>query len=91
MAGIIVPVTLEDRVAVAKAIEELNSIQHIRYMSRAMLLNSAGVKDTKLRAILQRMVDAGEITQYQLTDTKKPRYYYTLTEKGRELLGAQKK
>lgn len=90
MSNIIVPVAMEDRVAVAKGIQELNGIQHIKYMSRAMLVNCSGIKDTKLRATLQAMVDDKQIEQYQITENKKlQRYYYTLTAEGSKLLEPQ--
>lgn len=77
----------EDKRAVAKAIEELNSLQHVRYMSRSMITNTSLVKDTKLRVVLQDMLDDGELTQYQATQNPRlQRYYYVLTEKGRKLL-----
>ena len=90
MSNIIVPVTIGDRIAVAKAIQELNNIQHIKYMSRSMLANCSGIKDTKLRATLQAMVDDKQIEQYQITENKKlQRYYYTLTPEGAKLLRPQ--
>lgn len=72
---------------VAAAVQQLNEIQHIRYMSRSMLVAASGLKDSKLRAVLQDMIDCGELVQYAATDNPaRQRWYYVLTAAGKELL-----
>lgn len=87
MAEITIKVSDEERKKLAAAVEELNKISHVRYMSRTMLANTAGIKETKVRAVLQEMIDRGELTQYAATQNEKlQRYYYVLTDAGRTLL-----
>lgn len=72
---------------VAAAVQQLNEIQHIKYMSRSMLVAASGLKDSKLRAVLQDMIDCGELVQYAATDNPaRQRWYYVLTKAGKELL-----
>lgn len=87
MFNIKITVSEDELVALAKAIKELNSIQHLRYMSRAMLANTSGIKDTKVRAVLQELLDKQLATQYAATQNPKlQRYYYVLTDAGEKLL-----
>lgn len=88
MAEITIKISDEETVAMARAIVQLNEIQHLRYMSRSMLSAASGIKDSKVRAALQEMVDKGYIEQYAVTtNLKRQRYYYVLTAAGKELLG----
>ena len=88
MAEITIRISDEEVVAMARAITLLNEIQHLRYMSRSMLSAASGIKDSKVRAALQEMVDKGYIEQYAVTtNLKRQRYYYVLTDAGKELLG----
>lgn len=88
MAEITIRISDEEEVAMARAITLLNEIQHLRYMSRSMLSAASGIKDSKVRAALQEMVDKGYIEQYAVTtNLKRQRYYYVLTDAGKELLG----
>lgn len=87
MAEITIRISDEEVVAMARAITLLNEIQHLRYMSRSMLSAASGIKDSKVRATLQEMVDRGYIEQYAVTtNLKRQRYYYVLTDVGKELL-----
>lgn len=87
MAEFRIGVTDAERRAVARAINKLNNIQHIIYMSRNMIAETSGIKSTKVRVILQDMLDAGELTQYAVTQNRRlQRYYYVLTEYGKALL-----
>ena len=88
MAEITIRISDEEVVAMARAITLLNEIQHLRYMSRSMLSAASGIKDSKVRAALQEMVDKGYIEQYVVTtNLKRQRYYFVLTGAGKELLG----
>lgn len=79
--------TKEERIAVAKAVAQLNEVPHISYMSRNMLAETSGVNTNKVRIVLQDMLDDNELTQYAVTQNPKlQRYYYVLTEAGKELL-----
>ena len=87
MAEITIRISDEEVVAMARAIMLLNEIQHLRYMSRSMLSAASGIKDSKVRVALQEMVDKGYIEQYAITtNLKRQRYYYVLTDAGKELL-----
>lgn len=72
---------------VAAAVQQLNEIQHIKYMSRSMLAAASGLKDSKIRAVLQDMINCGELMQYAATENPaRQRWYYVLTEAGKRLL-----
>ena len=87
MADFKIPVSSEERVAVAKAIAELGTLTHVKSMSRTIIANSASIKETKVRAVLQDMLDLKEIDQYLTTDNpKRQRYFFKLTAKGLLLL-----
>lgn len=87
MAEIIIRISDEELVAMARAIMQLNEIRHLRYMPRSMLSAASGIKDSKVRVALQEMVDKGYIEQYAVTtNLKRQRYYYVLTDAGKELL-----
>lgn len=87
MAEITIRVSDAETVAMAGAIMQLNGIQHLRYMSRSMLSAASGIKDSKVRAALQDMIDKGYVEQYAVTSNlKRQRYYYVLTAAGKELL-----
>lgn len=87
MAEFKIGVTDAERRAVARAVSELNNIQHVSYMSRNMIAETSGIKSTKVRVVLQDMLDAGELTQYAVTQNRKlQRYYYVLTDAGKALL-----
>lgn len=87
MAFIDIPISEEERKAVAKAINEHMLARHITYMSRSSLAKTACVKDSKLRVILQDMVDNGLVIQYVLTENPhRQRYMFVLTDTGKALL-----
>lgn len=86
MAEFVIRVSDEELAAMARAITQLNAITHLRYMSRSMLAAASGIKETKVRAVLQDMLDKGYATQYAVTtNLKRQRYYYVLTEAGKAL------
>jgi ribosomal protein S25 len=76
-----IPIHDHEKQAVLDAIKQLNSIPHLRYMSQAMIANSAGIKATKTRAVLATLIEEGRITQYAATDNPKlQRFYYVINE-----------
>lgn len=75
--------TAEEKEAVLNAIVDLNAIQHLRYMSQAMIAESSGVKETKVRAVLADLLAEQAITQIKLPGSRQvPRYYYVITDIG---------
>lgn len=86
---ITIPVTDEERVATLKAIEQLNDIRHLRYMSAGMISETCRIKQTKLRAVLTDLQESGLLEKLQATNNPKlQRYYYVITDKGRALMTA---
>ena len=85
--GFVVPVSDDERVATIKAIDELNAIEHVKYMSLSMLADTAGIKQTKMRHVLDDLMQSGSITRYIASENiKLPRYYYVVEAPGRELV-----
>lgn len=87
LAQINIPVSDEERTAVAQAIAALLKLEHVSYMSRAMLTETSGIKDTKLRIVLQDMLDHKLIEMHPITDNpKRQRYLFVLTDAGKQLI-----
>lgn len=85
--GFVVPVSDDERVATIKAIDELNAIEHVKYMSLSMVADAAGIKQTKIRHVLDDLMLSGSITRYIASENiKLPRYYYVVEAPGRELV-----
>lgn len=85
--GFVVPVSDDERVATIKAIDGLNAIEHVKYMSLSMLADIAGIKQTKMRHVLDDLMQSGRITRYIASENiKLPRYYYVVELSGRELV-----
>ena len=81
MAEFEIKVSQEEKDAVVAAVERLIAIPHINKMSQAMIANTAGIKATKIRAILQELLDEGRLIQYAATDNPKlQRYFYVVSE-----------
>ncbi len=75
--------TDNEKLAVLRAIKELNEIQHLKYMSQAMLATHSGLKPTKVRIVLTDLIEEGKITQYSTTENKRlQRFYYVINESG---------
>lgn len=78
---ITIPVHEEEKLAVIESIKQLNDVRHLKYMSQAMIANGAGIKATKVRAVLMALIEEGRITQYAATDNPKlQRFYYVVNE-----------
>ena len=85
--GFVVPVSDDERMATIKAIDELNAIEHVKYISLSMLADTAGIKQTKVRHVLDDLVQSSSITRYIASENiKLPRYYYVVEAPGRELV-----
>lgn len=85
--GFVVPVSDDERVATIKAIDELSAIEHVKYMSLSMVADAAGIKQTKIRHVLDDLMLSGSITRYIVSENiKLPRYYYVVEAPGRELV-----
>lgn len=79
MALFDIEVSDEEKALVIAAIKTLNDIPHIRYMSQSMIASAAGIKATKVRAVLAELIKEDAIIQYAATENKKlQRYYYTI-------------
>lgn len=86
MTAFNIPVVPEDKVAVAKAVLELGALKHLKYMTYDMLAQITHFKPSKIRNILQDMLDAKEVSLYEIPCIgKKKRYIYFLTETGKLL------
>lgn len=87
---IIVKVNDEERIKVLQAITALNDISHVKHMSQTMISTAAGIKPTKVRAVLVELVNEELIVQYNASDNARiARYYYAVTDAGKELMNGQ--
>lgn len=83
MASINIPTSEQEHYQVIQAVMHLNNLRHVKYMSHAGLAETAGLKATKVRLVLKDLIDAGLLTQYQVSKNKRvQRYYYVLTPMG---------
>lgn len=84
---ITIPVSEDERVDTLEAILKLNAVQHLKSMSQAIIAETANIKATKIRVILTDLIKKELIVQYQVSQNKHiQRYYYVLTDAGRDLL-----
>lgn len=68
-----------EKQSVINAIAALNKVPHLKYMTQEMLSLEAGIKATKIRAILVELIKERKITQYAATENKNlKRYYYVI-------------
>lgn len=82
-----IKVTPEECRAVLNAVVELNSREHVHYMSLQMLADMSGVKVTKVRHVVEYLVCNQYLHRYIVSDKQvKPRYYYVLTDLGNDYL-----
>ena len=85
--GLVVQVSDDEPVAANKATDALNAIEHVKYMSLSMLADTARIKQTKMRHVLDDLMQSGSITRYIASENiKLPRYYYVVEAPGRELV-----
>lgn len=77
----IIPVSDEEKQKVKQAIIDLNKIGHLKYMSQTTIASSCGIKATKIRLILQELLDEKQIIQYVANENKRlNRYYYIIND-----------
>lgn len=89
MAEITISVSDKERNRCLQAIDTLNKIPHLRAMSVNTIAETAGIKETKCRAVLCDLIAAGYVTKYCVSDNRKiQRYYYTIEQAGQDLLEA---
>ena len=80
----------EERMACLEAITALNKIEHLKWMSQAVIAETCGVKATKVRAVLQDLVDNKLVGCYVVADNPRlKRYYYVVTDAGKQLVSPQ--
>lgn len=79
-----IEITDADKIAVIKAIDELNKAPYVKAMSRTTIATIANMKETKTRMVLQTLMDTGEIARYTITaNPRKQRYYFVPTSLGK--------
>lgn len=83
-------ITEAEQIATLKAICLLSELSHIKHMPHILIAASAEIKATKMRAILQHLVDNGQIRQLtvSLPEKRVARYYYLLTDTGTAFMSA---
>lgn len=87
MAIVDIKPTDEECVAVLQSIDNLLGLRHIWHMSRSMLSQDSGVHDSKLRIVLQYLIDERYIEQYAVTDNpRRQRYIFTITDAGKAFM-----
>lgn len=78
---ITIAVTDEEKESVVAAINKLNELPNIVYMTQRMIAVEAQIKVTKIRAILIALIEEGRIVQYAATDNPRlQRFYYSVAE-----------
>ena len=86
MSAFTIPIMSDDKVAVAKAVLELGQLKHLKYMTYDMLAQITHFKPSKIRNILQDMIDSDEVHLWEIPCIgKRKRYIYFLTEAGKLL------
>lgn len=79
----------EDRLAVLDAICKLNALEHCKQMPLKSISDVSGLKITKVRHIVEDLLEHKLIKRYNVSDKQvKPRYYYTLSVAATRLLQA---
>lgn len=79
---IMIKATEEEKLAVVAALRRLNAVRHLKYMSQAMISEETGIKTSKVRIVLQDLIDEGTIVQYTVDNERRiKRYYYVVQDK----------
>lgn len=87
MAEITIPINDDERAKVLAAINDLNSIEHVAYMSLQAISDRAGLKITKVRHIIENLMMTQLIKRYNVSEKQvRPRYYYVLTDAANDFL-----
>ena len=87
MAEILISINDTERAKVLAAINGLNCIEHVTYMSLQAIADRAGLKTTKVRHIIENLMTQQLITRYNVSEKQvRPRYYYVLTDAANDFL-----
>ena len=79
---IMIKATEEEKLAVVAALRRLNAVRHLKYMSQAMISEETGIKTSKVRIVLQDLIDEGTVVQYTVDNERRiKRYYYVVQDK----------
>jgi len=83
--------TTEEQCAVIVAIDVMLSISHIAYMPDSLIATTANLKATKIRAVINDLVQTKKIKKFALLeDRQRKRYFYTITEQGKQFVAENK-
>ena len=90
MSVLQIPVAIEDKITLATEIDRLGKIQHVHKMTYDLLAQGTHFKASKVRNVLQDMLNNEEVIQYDVPSlSKAKRYIYFLTEAGKKLLAPE--
>lgn len=85
----IVPVTDDERFVVMQTLIDFNEMEHVRFMSLDSIANASCMKKSKVRHVLDDLMNKQYITRYIASENPKlPRYYYVVDTAGREFIDA---
>lgn len=85
----IVPVTDDERFVVMQALIDFNEMEHMRHMSLDSIANASLMKKSKVRHVLEDLMNKQYITRYIASENPKlPRYYYVVGKAGMEFIDA---
>lgn len=80
MAEIIIPVSEEEKATIYEALRKINDMEHVQHISYAAFATLTGMKETKVRLVVNDMIANGELQQINVSESKVPRYYYVAKE-----------
>lgn len=87
MSSFNIPILVEDKRIMATEISRLGKVQHLHKMTYNLLAQGTGFKPSKVRNIIQDMLDKGEVIQFDAPTTSHARQYiYFLSEAGEQLI-----
>lgn len=80
-------VSQDEKVLVLGAIDRLEHCEHIAYMSHKTIANATNVlKPSAVRWVIDTLNKEHLITTLRVGTGKVPRYFYKLTQSGKELI-----
>lgn len=80
-------VSHDEKVQVLEAIDRLEHCEHIAYMSHKTIANATNVlKPSAVRWVIDALNKEHLITTLRVGAGKVPRYFYKLTQAGKELI-----
>lgn len=66
----------EERNAVLTAIGVLNDNPVVKHMSYAMIANTSGLQESKVRIVVDELLSEGRLIRVTVNTGRVPRYYY---------------